>query len=164
MDKKLRETTNLGVEIMNSKRQVKRMVGHVVQIRVCRLTSTWCLTSLFRVTFTANAKREFVPRDQIVPFLVQPSNFVSWNDHRVKIKFIHSIIQRERRYCSTKWRNFTQMFLWWGVSLSPPLPPHYTNVCVKFRHFVRAVPSLVSIKLKLIILRGFFSAGVLDFR
>ena len=38
MDKKLRETTNLCVEIMNSKRQVKRKLGHVVQIRVCRLT------------------------------------------------------------------------------------------------------------------------------
>ena len=34
MDKQLRETTNLGVEIMNSKRQVKRKLGHVVQIRV----------------------------------------------------------------------------------------------------------------------------------
>ena len=38
MDKKLLETTNLCVEIMNSKRQVKRKLGHVVQIRVCRLT------------------------------------------------------------------------------------------------------------------------------
>ena len=38
MDKKLRETTNLGVEIMNSKRQVKRKLGHVVQIRVFLLT------------------------------------------------------------------------------------------------------------------------------
>ena len=38
MDKKLRETTNLGVEIMNSKRLVKGKLGHVVQIRVCRLT------------------------------------------------------------------------------------------------------------------------------
>ena len=38
MDKKLRETTNLGVEIMNSKRQVKRKLGHVVQIRVFFLT------------------------------------------------------------------------------------------------------------------------------
>ena len=36
--KKLRETTNLCVEIMNSKRQVKGKLGHVVQIRVCRLT------------------------------------------------------------------------------------------------------------------------------
>ena len=35
---KCRETTNLGVEIMNSNRQVKRKLGHVVQIRVCRLT------------------------------------------------------------------------------------------------------------------------------
>ena len=39
MDKKLRETTlKLGVEIMNSKLHVKRKLGHVVQIRVCRLT------------------------------------------------------------------------------------------------------------------------------
>ena len=38
MVKKLRDTTNLGVEIMNSKRQEKGKLGHVVQIRVCRLT------------------------------------------------------------------------------------------------------------------------------
>ena len=39
MDEKLRETTNLFVEIMNSKRQVKGKLGHAIQIRVCRLTS-----------------------------------------------------------------------------------------------------------------------------
>ena len=33
MDKKLLETTNLCVEIMNSKRQVKRKIGQVVQVR-----------------------------------------------------------------------------------------------------------------------------------
>ena len=38
MHKKLRETANLGLEIMNSERQVKRKLSHVVQIRVCRLT------------------------------------------------------------------------------------------------------------------------------
>ena len=38
MNKELQETTNLGVEIMSSKRQVKGKIGHVVQIRVCRLT------------------------------------------------------------------------------------------------------------------------------
>ena len=37
-DKKLRETTNLCIEIMNSKRQVMGKLGHVVQCRVCRLT------------------------------------------------------------------------------------------------------------------------------
>ena len=37
MDKKLRETTNLCVEIMNNKRQVMGKFGHVVQIRVCLL-------------------------------------------------------------------------------------------------------------------------------
>ena len=40
MDKKLGKTTNLCVEIMNSKRQVIWKLGHVVQIRVCRLTYT----------------------------------------------------------------------------------------------------------------------------
>ena len=38
MDKQLRETINLWVEIMNSKRQVKGKLSHVLQIRVCRLT------------------------------------------------------------------------------------------------------------------------------
>ena len=38
MDKKLRDTTNLGVEIMNSKQQEKGKLGHMVQIHVCRLT------------------------------------------------------------------------------------------------------------------------------
>ena len=33
----VRETINLGVEMMNSNRGVKRKLGHVVQIRVCRL-------------------------------------------------------------------------------------------------------------------------------
>ena len=48
--RKLRETTNLWVEVMNSKRQVTGKFGHVVKIRVCQLTQTWCLTSLFRGT------------------------------------------------------------------------------------------------------------------
>ena len=39
MDKKLRETTNSCVEIINRKRQVKGKLGDEVQIRVCRLTS-----------------------------------------------------------------------------------------------------------------------------
>ena len=36
MDIKLRETTSLCVEIMNSKRQVKSKIDHVVQIGVWR--------------------------------------------------------------------------------------------------------------------------------
>ena len=39
MDKNLRETGNLCVEIMNSKQKVNEKLGHVVQIRICRLTS-----------------------------------------------------------------------------------------------------------------------------
>ena len=37
VDKKLRETNYLCEEIMNSKRQVKEELGHVLQIPVCRL-------------------------------------------------------------------------------------------------------------------------------
>ena len=46
MDKILRETTNLWVEIMNSKRQVKGKLGHVAQIRVSRFTQTRCFITL----------------------------------------------------------------------------------------------------------------------
>ena len=38
MEKQLRETTNLWVEIMNSKRQVKGKLSHVFQFLVCRFT------------------------------------------------------------------------------------------------------------------------------
>ena len=38
MDKKLLESNNLCVKIMNSKRYVKGKLGHVVKIRVCRET------------------------------------------------------------------------------------------------------------------------------
>ena len=31
---------------MNDKRQVMVKLGHMVQIRVCRLMQKWCLTSL----------------------------------------------------------------------------------------------------------------------
>ena len=34
----MRETTNLCVEVMSSKRQVNEKLGHVVQIRFWRLT------------------------------------------------------------------------------------------------------------------------------
>ena len=37
MDKKLRDTTNLSVDKINSKQQVKGKLDHVVQIRICRL-------------------------------------------------------------------------------------------------------------------------------
>ena len=46
MDKKLRETTILGEEIMNSKQQVKRKLGLMVQIRVLPFYIIGCLTSL----------------------------------------------------------------------------------------------------------------------
>ena len=38
MVKKLRDTTNLGVEIMNGKQQEKGKLRHMEQIHVCRLT------------------------------------------------------------------------------------------------------------------------------
>ena len=55
MDKKLCETTNLCVEIMNSKpRKVMGELGQVVQIRVCRWRQR------------TNGKSEFGPRDQVL--------------------------------------------------------------------------------------------------
>ena len=44
MDKKFHEITNLGEEIMNSKRHVKGKLGHVVQIRPCDLITLRRLT------------------------------------------------------------------------------------------------------------------------
>ena len=35
---------------INSRPQTKGKLGHVAQIRVCRLTQTWCLTSLISCT------------------------------------------------------------------------------------------------------------------
>ena len=43
MDKKLHETTNLCVEIMNGKKQVKGKLGQMVQIRICHLTLSMML-------------------------------------------------------------------------------------------------------------------------
>ena len=47
MDKKLRETTDLCVEIMNSKRQATGKLGHVVQIRVNVMPNLSILASDF---------------------------------------------------------------------------------------------------------------------
>ena len=56
MDKILRETANLRVEIMNSKQQVKRKLGHVAQIRLNRLTQTRCF-----ITLNSGKKNNQVP-------------------------------------------------------------------------------------------------------
>ena len=53
MDKKLHEITNLGEEIMNSKRQVKGKLGHVVQIRTCDLITLRRLECANFVTWVA---------------------------------------------------------------------------------------------------------------
>ena len=47
MDNLLRETTTLGVEIMNSKRQVKRKLGHVVQFDVNDLMLNLSIDKIF---------------------------------------------------------------------------------------------------------------------
>ena len=41
-----RETTNFGVEVTNSKAQVKGKFGHLVQIQICRLPWMWLWISL----------------------------------------------------------------------------------------------------------------------
>ena len=54
MDKTLRETSNLGEEIANSKRQVKRKHGHVVEIPVCSLQEE-VLTREFKTDHMCNS-------------------------------------------------------------------------------------------------------------
>ena len=50
MDNLLRETTTLGVEIMNNKRQVKRKLGRVVQFDV-NLMLNLSIDKIFRSFF-----------------------------------------------------------------------------------------------------------------
>ena len=45
------ETTYYGVEVINSKRQLRGKVGHVLQIHVCHLAQTWILISLLSAIF-----------------------------------------------------------------------------------------------------------------
>ena len=46
VDKTGAPTTYFWVEVINSKRQLRGELGHVVQIHVCRLVETWILISL----------------------------------------------------------------------------------------------------------------------
>ena len=54
MDKKLRETTSVRVEVMNRKRQVKGKLGNVVQIRACRWTSLQIVSTRLKTLSTSN--------------------------------------------------------------------------------------------------------------
>ena len=64
MDKKLRETTNLCVEIMNSKRQVKWKLGHVVQIRACRWMSLQIISTRLKTLSTSNLEASWHDRGE----------------------------------------------------------------------------------------------------
>ena len=64
MDKKLRETTSLRVEIMNSKRQVQGKLGNVVQIRVCRWTSLQIVSTRLKTLSTSNLEASWLDRGQ----------------------------------------------------------------------------------------------------
>ena len=77
MDKKLLETIILCVEIMNSKRQVLGKLGHVVQIRVCRLTGKSCLQS-------SQVKR--TPQD----YIIRKLNLLVVVDFRFISAFLHA--------------------------------------------------------------------------
>ena len=70
MDIKLHEITNLGEKIMNSKRQTKGKLGHVVQIRTCDLVTlrrlkcansvTWVAVFIMAGSFLALRKRKTI--------------------------------------------------------------------------------------------------------
>ena len=64
MDKKLRETTSLRVEIMNSKRQVKWKLGNVVQIHACRWMSLQIVSSRLKTLSTSNLEASWHDRGE----------------------------------------------------------------------------------------------------
>ena len=64
MDKKLRETTSLRVEIMYSKRQVKWKLGNVVQIHACRWTSLQIVSSRLKTLSTSNLEASWHDRGE----------------------------------------------------------------------------------------------------
>ena len=64
MDKKLRETTSLRVEIMYSKRQVKWKLGNVVQIHACRWTSLQIVSSRLKTLNTSNLEASWHDRGE----------------------------------------------------------------------------------------------------
>ena len=64
MDEKLRETTNLRVEVMNSKRQAKGKLGHVVQIHACCWTSLQIVSTRLKTLSTSNLKPSWHDRGE----------------------------------------------------------------------------------------------------
>ena len=64
MDKKLRETTSLRVEIMNRKRQVKGKLGNVVQILACRWTSLQIVSTRLKTLSTSNLEASWHDRGE----------------------------------------------------------------------------------------------------
>ena len=64
MDKKLRETTSLRVEVMNSKRQVQGKLGNVVQIRACRWTSLQIVSTRLKTLSTSNLEASWHNRGE----------------------------------------------------------------------------------------------------
>ena len=64
MDKELRETTSLRVEVMNSKRQVQGKLGNVVQIRACRWTSLQIVSTRLKTLSTSNLQPSWHDRGE----------------------------------------------------------------------------------------------------
>ena len=64
MDEKLRETTSLRVEVMNSKRQVQGKLGNVVKIRACRWTSLQIVSTRLKTLSTSNLEASWHDRGE----------------------------------------------------------------------------------------------------
>ena len=64
MDKKLRESASLRVEVMNSKRQVKGKLSHVVQIRACLWTSLQIVSTRLETLSTSNLEASWHDRGE----------------------------------------------------------------------------------------------------
>ena len=105
MDKKLRDTIFLWVEIMISKRQVKGKLCHVVQIRFCRLRLTWCLPRYLR----AYPQKNYATVD---------TTFYIW----VVFNYVISLVITYSFLVISIWSNVSRNSDWFSHVLSYHLP------------------------------------------
>ena len=129
MDKKLRETTNLGVEIMNSKRQLKRKLGHVVQIyflfwEILNLNLTFANSVNANLNLSNNSTDKLeVDGSLILPHSLSPSVLhferissesknikkTTFHEHNQRSAFDYGAVRRETRVIDNKFAKCWQL-------------------------------------------------------
>ena len=143
MDKILRETTHLCVEIMNSKRQVNAKPDHVVQSDVFRSTLRWSLTTLLSsngVTLESNT----IPPPP--PTCIQSCGVDCFRQvaRTVAQHCMEGVGEGKLNFPFLIWQ-IVRKVVWGKVSqliLSPILPPpwYILDCCQKFHVNLSALP------------------------